>query len=341
MDTSLFEDLAAGHFGLAPSGSAREIAAGNINATALVPTTTGLFVIQDINKGVFSDPSVLMRNAQLVVERQIAHNIPAMEHQRTIADDWLAVHDGTSYRCYRFIEGAATPSITTAETAQANARAFGRYAKAIDGLALVEHLSGYHNFDLRVDSLDKAVAVDSHARLAGCARHVEDMLSMVDRLRLTSAFAAWLEVPVRNAHNDAKGPNCIVGDVGRTIIDLDTTMPGTVLSDIGELVRSSTRDMKDAGPEDLMVQVTAANRGFLSGYGNDLEDSEEHAMLLAGPLMTTENAVRFMTDHLSGDTYYGAAYPDQNLERAIVQLELAQRLVEAIELATAGLLSPG
>ena len=160
---------------------------------------------------------------------------------------------------------------------------------------------------------------------------------VIDRLRLSSGYDALKRVPRRNAHNDAKGPNCVVGPTGsRTIIDLDTTMPGTVLSDIGELIRSSTRALTHASPETLMGQIEAVNRGFLAGYGAELTTAERDAMLLAGPLMAVENAVRFLGDHLSGDKYYGANTPNQNLDRASAQLSLGHRLIAAIEWATVG-----
>ncbi len=183
----------------------------------------------------------------------------------------------------------------------------------------------------------KVVAGDELGRSSDCAAVIEDLVAMVDRLRLSSGYDAWREAPIRNAHNDAKGPNCIVGPTGaRTIIDLDTSMPGTVLSDIGEMIRSSTRSLMGESPSTYMAQIEAVNRGFLAGYGADLTKAERDAMLLCGPLMAIENSVRFLADHLSGDKYYGASSPNQNLDRAIAQLELGKRLVEAIEWATTG-----
>ena len=111
-------------------------------------------------------------------------------------------------------------------------------------------------------------------------------------------------------------------------------MPGTVLSDIGELVRSSTRYLPEASSQDLMLQIEAVNRGFLAAFREALEPDERQAMLLAGPLLTIENAARFLTDHLEGDWYYGAQEPGQNLQRCEVQLALSLRLIEAIEWAT-------
>ena len=335
---ALFEDLAADHFGLEPTSPAREINAGNINRTAVISAAAGDFVLQDINASIFGDTDALMRNVEKVVQRQRECNLPTIEFVRTRSDGLITEHKGSVWRCYRFVEGEATPPIETRDDAQSTARAFGRYARAIDGLELDEHLAGYHDFDARVDAFFAAVSADAVGRLESCGRYVDDLVAMIDRLRVTSAFEARREVPVRNAHNDAKGPNCIIGSDGRTIIDLDTTMPGTVLSDVGELVRSSTRSMDDASPEALMEQVVSVNRGFLAGYGLDLTGAEHACMLLSGPLLTVENSMRFMADHLSGDAYYGAATVDQNLDRSITQLRLAERLVESIELATSGAL---
>ncbi len=333
------ERLAAVAFGLDVIGDVGAVGAGNINSTAVVQTEQGNFVLQDLNPSVFVDPVALMANVELIIAEMSSHNLPAIELRRTVEGGVLAFFDDVPWRCYRFIDGESTPPITTTEEAQATARAFGRYAKAIEGLALSEHMAGYHDFSMRVDAFDGAVADDSADRLAGCIGQVEDLQALVSRLRLTSAYEKWLELPVRNAHNDAKGPNCIIGTTGRTIIDLDTTMPSTLLADIGELVRSSTRDLENAGPEVLMAQIASVNRGFLAGYGDAMTSIERDCMLLAGPLMTVENAVRFLADHLSGDTYYGATTPNQNLDRATAQLNLAQRLVEAIELATSGSLT--
>ncbi len=339
MELSQFEILAADHFGLVNVGSARPMVAGNINRTAVVSSDDGVFVLQDINTAVFVDPVAVMENHSKIVDRQRGFNMPVLEIRETVSGESIAIHEGSPWRCYRFVEGEATPPILTRADAQATARAFGRYAQAIDGLVLTEHIAGYHNFGQRVAAFLEVVEQDDLGRLSACAPDVEDLIAVVDRLRLSSAYQAWLEVPIRNAHNDAKGPNCIIGSTGRTIIDLDTTMPGNLLADIGELVRSSTRHLGDASPEILMGQIASVNRGFLAGYGADLTDAESTAMLLAGPLMTVENSVRFMADHLSGDKYYGAETVDENRDRAVFQLRLAERLVDAIELATSGALA--
>ena len=315
--------------------SLRPVRAGNINQTAVGETDDGAVVLQEINTAVFDDPAALMENTVRIIERQQARNMATITFLRTGSGEWLAEQEGRVWRCYRFIDGSSTPSILTPEEAQRTARAFGRYAAAIDGLKLAEHLPGYHDFEGRIVALEKALAADASGRLSDCREFATELMGVIDRVRLTSGYRSLAKVPVRNVHNDAKGPNCIVGLTGsRTIIDLDTSMPGTVISDIGELVRSSTRDLPDAPPELLWGQIEAVNRGYMAGFGLDLTAEERDAMLLAGPLMAVENSARFLSDHLSGDEYYGAETPGQNRRRAEAQYELARRLVGAIEWAT-------
>lgn len=339
MNLSELESIAADKFGLSLTAPSRLMSNGHINQTGLVFTESGSFVLQEVNIDVFSQPGLLMSNIEAIIDAMSAANLPSLQLVRSADGGPLANCGMTLWRCYRYIDGVTTPNITSAEEAQSTARSFGRYARALDGVELAEHVVGYHDFDSRVAGFEQSVEADPLGRGAACQRTLEELMAIVDRIRVTPAYGAWLEVPVRNAHNDAKSPNCVVGATGRTIIDLDTTMPGTILSDIGELVRSSTRHLGDVGPGALMSQIESVNRGFLAGYGHNLDPSETKAMLLAGPLLTAENAVRFMTDHLLGDVYYGAESPDQNFDRSVAQLRLAERLVEAIELATSGGLS--
>lgn len=335
MQHQRLSDLAHACFGLDVVEYVRDFAAGHINGSSVLRTTSGDIVLQRMNTVVLPNVDAIMANAEKIGACLDRHNVPRAEFLRTTDGAWLAQLDGHVWRCYRYLAGAATPPIRTAEEAQATARAFGRYASAIQDVELVEHAKGFHDFDHRVSDFESSIERDSVGRVHAAEPIIEQLHALIDRVRLTSGFDAWREVPTRNVHNDAKGPNCVVGPTGtRTIIDLDTTMPGTVLSDVGELVRSSTRHLFGAGPGQLMGQVEAVNRGFFAAFGSPMHDSERQAMLLAGPLLTLENAVRFLSDHLDGDNYYGTEDANQNRDRAEAQMRLARRLIDAIEWAT-------
>jgi Ser/Thr protein kinase RdoA (MazF antagonist) len=149
----------------------------------------------------------------------------------------------------------------------------------------------------------------------------------VDAAVASEPWAAWRELPVRVAHNDAKAANVLLDAAGRPagVLDLDTTMAGTILADVGELVRSATRlrpeDVADPAPV-LAGRLAAVTEGFLAGWGEPLHPAEAAALPLAGVVLTLENAVRFLTDHLDGHFYYAADGPGHNLRRhraAVVQ----------------------
>ena len=145
-------------------------------------------------------------------------------------------------------------------------------------------------------------------------------------------------IPERVVHNDAKLSNVLLdASDGHAVcvIDLDTCMPGLSLHDFGDLMRSiCTNTAEDTDkPEQTAVRLDmfkALADGFLSGAGDVLNAEERALMPDSGIALTTEVAVRFLTDYLRGDVYFNIRYPEHNLVRARAQLALAQRMVEAL-----------
>ena len=65
--------------------------------------------------------------------------------------------------------------------------------------------------------------------------------------------------------------------------------------------------------------LEALSDGYLSSWP-DLEQQEVDVMALAGPQMATENALRFLTDHLAGDRCFSPSIEaGQNLDRCRIQ----------------------
>src|SRR5690606_35870903 len=137
--------------------------------------------------------------------------------------------------------------------------------------------------------------------------------------------------PTRRSSDLAKAGNVVLHDEhGDAVIDLDTVMPGTVLADVGELVRSATRSGgEDAGHpvEGLRSRVGAVVSGFQRGWAEPFTEVEAAALPVAGAVMALENAVRFLTDHLAGDVYFRVRSPGQNLDRHRTSLRQASALL--------------
>ena len=72
--------------------------------------------------------------------------------------------------------------------------------------------------------------------------------------------------------------------------------------------------------------------GYMSEMKDELTATEKKHFIYAGKFMIYMQAIRFLTDYLNNDVYYGAKYPDQNFMRANNQLFLLERLLEKEDL---------
>jgi hypothetical protein len=72
----------------------------------------------------------------------------------------------------------------------------------------------------------------------------------------------------------------------------------------------------------------ALARGFTEAAGASLSPLERSLLPTGARVITFEQAVRFLTDHLEGDPYYRVTHPGHNLERARTQLRLLELLEE-------------
>jgi hypothetical protein len=72
----------------------------------------------------------------------------------------------------------------------------------------------------------------------------------------------------------------------------------------------------------------AIRDGYLAVMGDVLSETERGRFGYSGLFMVYMQALRFLTDHLNGDVYYGARYPGHNYDRAANQAALLRRLME-------------
>jgi hypothetical protein len=68
-------------------------------------------------------------------------------------------------------------------------------------------------------------------------------------------------------------------------------------------------------------------QGYWSSAGHFLTKAEKSHIAFSGKLITFEIGLRFLTDYLSGDTYFRIHRPTHNLDRCRTQF----KLVESIE----------
>jgi hypothetical protein len=76
-----------------------------------------------------------------------------------------------------------------------------------------------------------------------------------------------------------------------------------------------------------MPMFEALARGYLSTAGGMLNKVEKSLLPFAGKLITFNIGIRFLTDFLSGDTYFRVHRFGHNLDRCRTQF----KLIESIE----------
>jgi hypothetical protein len=143
------------------------------------------------------------------------------------------------------------------------------------------------------------------------------------------------KIPERITHNDTKFNNVMMDVLtgeAMCIVDLDTVMPGCALYDFGDMVRTTTsptlEDEQDLSKVKMqMPMFKKIAQGYWSAASQFLTKNEKSHIAFSGKLISFEIGLRFLTDYLSGDTYFRIHRPTHNLDRCRTQF----KLVESIE----------
>ena len=64
---------------------------------------------------------------------------------------------------------------------------------------------------------------------------------------------------------------------------------------------------------------------------NTLNKKEIALLPRAVAIITCELAIRFLTDYIEGDIYFGIKYPTHNLDRAMTQITLAKDIYDNMD----------
>jgi len=308
----------------------------------------GAYLLQRINPEVFPDGRLVLQNVAAVcdhllasagrvgldhLERRVMQVVRAPGGEAGILGD-----DGAWWRMLRHIDGAvAFQRAESPGMAYEAGRAFGLFQRLLtdyDGPVLGETIPRFHDTRLRLERLREAVSRDVMGRATEVASEVRFAMARAGHAEVLPPLIASGEVPTRVAHNDAKIGNVLFDRESRealAVIDLDTVMPGTLLNDVGDLIRSMASPTDEDERELSRIAVSpelieSLVRGFLEQCGATLTGAERGLLIFSGILLTYEQGVRFLTDHLEGDRYYRITRPNQNLDRARAQFALVEAL---------------
>ena len=304
---------------------------GHINDTykvELIKNKLNLsFLLQRFNHRVFTQPFSVMDNIGKVAEYLLKtdYSLQVIRPYKNKKGHWLYVDQNENYwRIFNFIEGTVSfNKIESADLAYEGARAFGVFTKTLNGFKASElnsTIPGFHNGETRLIDFKNAIENAQPSRKKTAKKYIAEILGQQFFLKKINS----LKLPLRVIHHDTKINNILFEKntlQAAAVVDLDTVMPGVILSDFGDMVRTFTNSADEDEPDTSKVEMRkdifqAVQDGFLSEMDGVLNETEMEYLKFAGPWLTLMQAIRFLGDYLMGDLYYKTKYPDHNLVRA-------------------------
>lgn len=325
---------------------------GHINETYTASYDQGgthvRYIHQCINTEVFKNPDHVMENISRIT-KHIRDNL----RKRNIGDVtrrtlvvvptregslYYRADDGRCWRTFFFIEGAQSfDAVQNEKQAEEAGRAFGEFQELLSNLGgkrLHETIPFFHDTRRRLEKFEKVVIEDRYERTRFAPQEIRAILKHRDLAEVIPNALADGSIPERVVHNDTKFNNVMMDQkTGKAIcvVDLDTVMPGSVLYDFGDMVRTTTsptmedeQDLSKVYVREKIFQALA--RGYYNSTKSFLTPNEKKLLVFSGKLMTYMVALRFLTDYLEGDVYFQVHRANHNLDRCRTQLKLLKSL---------------
>ena len=158
-------------------------------------------------------------------------------------------------------------------------KAFGNFNKLLNEYpinTLEETIIDFHNTQKRLEKFLYDIENDSFKRVNGVKKEIKEILK---RSKICSKITKELDernIPYRVTHNDTKVNNDLMNRVTGdylAVIDLDTVMPGSLLYDYGDGIRSTSstalEDEKDLSKVSIDLKMF---ENYTDGYMSEMFD---------------------------------------------------------------------
>ncbi|HTI07729.1 MAG TPA: aminoglycoside phosphotransferase family protein [Puia sp.] len=320
----------------------RAFGTGLINRTFKISYAGKEYILQQINHEIFGQPAFIAENTDALAvylnehfpEYLFIQPLPALDGKSFVYDRAQGY-----FRLSPFVAGSHTYDVAEAsQLAYEAAAQFGKFTKLLAGFPADQlhiTLPDFHNLSLRYHQFETALMQGNADRLV----EAKESIAIIREFRhIEEEFGQIRHHPdfkTRVTHHDTKISNVLFDkdDKGLCVIDLDTVMPGYFISDLGDMMRTYLSPVSEEEKDFSRISIRedyfkAIVRGYLGEMKEELSAAELRHVVYAGKFMIYMQAIRFLTDHLNNDSYYGARYGGHNLVRADNQITLLQRLTE-------------
>ena len=325
---------------------------GNINKTYIITfINNGIeykYLVQQINTNVFNNPYILMENIlgvtnylkeQMILNNDNNHKV--LEIIKTKDNNPMCyIYDDKGikryYRIYKYIDNSISYDKSFNKDIVYNTgKAFGNFQKLLNNYpmnSLNETIKDFHDTKKRYDKLIKDINNLSNDRVKEAYQEIEFIIKHENICNLIINRLNNNTIPYRVTHNDTKVNNVLMNKETLdylAVIDLDTVMPGSMLFDYGDGIRSTActclEDEHDLTKVKIDLELFKSyTRGYLSEISDCITQEELNLMAKSIEIITLELAIRFLNDYINGDTYFKVEYNKQNLYRTKAQLALVK-----------------
>ncbi|MDA3614132.1 phosphotransferase enzyme family protein [Polluticaenibacter yanchengensis] len=296
------------------------------------------YILQRINTSVFKQPELILENISLIgsfLLNQSPEYIFTNPITTITGKSLVYKGDGECYRLMPYIDDSVTYNVLCDESFAASAaEQFGLFTKKLeffDADQLNITIPDFHNLSMRYQQYADVLNNGNRQKIDAC----KDIIDAMDSYKwIVEDYEKILDNPAfkkRVTHHDTKISNVLFNSDGKGIcvIDLDTVMPGYFISDLGDMMRTYLCEVTEEAQDFSLIAIRpsyfkAVVRGYLKQMASILTDTEKRYIVYAGAFMIYMQALRFFTDYLNDDQYYGAKYPGHNLVRAKNQLRLLE-----------------
>ena len=329
-------------YGITKTATVQQHGSGLIHGTWKIEDGPDAYILQRVNHKVFKQPEYIASNIDAIAS-WLKKNHPEYFFVTPLKSktDGTLLHlpDKGYFRLFPFIKDSRTYDVAaTPQQAFEAARQFGLFTKKLNDFPvekLKTTLPDFHNLSYRFSQFERGIQNGNRERIRECKQEIDYLQSQKNIVSVYEYVSSDKRFKRRVTHHDTKINNVLFDKNGKGIcvIDLDTVMPGYFISDVGDMMRTYLSPFSEEEKDFDKIEVReeffeAIARGYLKEMQSELTSLELAHFVYAGKFMIYMQALRFLTDYLNDDSYYGAAYPDHNYMRAKNQLTLLTRLLE-------------
>ena len=345
-EISKLKEIVAQFIGDSEGIEVKPLGAGHINDSYKVKAGEKEYVLQRINHSIFKNVPELQSNILRVtmhirqklmdagvedIDRKVLTLVPTSGGKLFYRDA-----EGNYWRMMDFIKDSKSYDEINPELAYRAGLAFGDFQRMLADLPdgpLFETIPNFHNIESRLETFRDSVRANKVGRLVEVQDLVNELEARADEMCKAERMHREGKLVKRTNHCDTKVNNILFdkNDQVLCVVDLDTVMPGYVLSDFGDFIRTGANKGAEDDPDLDRVSLDldifeGYTKGYLENAVSFLTDVEIENLAFGAKLLTYMQTVRFLTDYLDGDTYYKIAYGNHNLVRSRAQFKFLQSL---------------